>query len=66
MELGSTVVAVRSERVLLGDQVRPAVIVIKDGKIHQILSDSDFSGGEVSLGLFFFRTLPCTFARSYA
>ncbi|TNN74206.1 Allantoinase, mitochondrial [Liparis tanakae] len=47
MELGSTVVAVRSERVLLGDQVRPAVIVIKDGKIHQILSDSDFSGGEV-------------------
>ncbi|XP_068449341.1 allantoinase, mitochondrial isoform X1 [Clinocottus analis] len=47
MELGSTVVAVRSERVLLGDQVRPAVIAIKDGKIHQILSDSDFCGGEV-------------------
>ncbi|XP_031728859.1 allantoinase, mitochondrial isoform X1 [Anarrhichthys ocellatus] len=47
MELGSMVGAVRSKRVLLGDQVRPAVIVIKDGKIHQILSDSDFSGGEV-------------------
>ncbi|XP_037326180.1 allantoinase, mitochondrial isoform X1 [Pungitius pungitius] len=45
MELGSSVGAVRSKRVLLGDQVRPAVIVIKDGKIHQILSDSDFPGG---------------------
>ncbi|KAL6108468.1 uncharacterized protein ACO6RY_18984 [Pungitius sinensis] len=47
MELGSSVGAVRSKRVLLGDQVRPAVIMIKDGKIHQILSDSDFPGGEV-------------------
>lgn len=43
MELGSTVCAVRSKRVLVGDEVRPAVIVIKDGKIHQILSDRDFS-----------------------
>uniref|UniRef100_G3NKP4 allantoinase n=1 Tax=Gasterosteus aculeatus aculeatus TaxID=481459 RepID=G3NKP4_GASAC len=47
MEPGSSVGAVRSKRVLLGDQVRPAVIVIKDGTIHQILSDSDFPGGEV-------------------
>lgn len=31
--------AVRSQRVLLGDEIRPAVILIKDGKIHQILSD---------------------------
>ncbi|XP_076582778.1 allantoinase, mitochondrial isoform X2 [Chaetodon auriga] len=44
MELGSTVSAVRSNRVLVGDEVRPAVIVIKDGKIHQILSDGAFSG----------------------
>ncbi|KAM8875466.1 allantoinase, mitochondrial isoform 1-T2 [Spinachia spinachia] len=47
MELGSSLGAVRSKRVLLGDQVRPAIIVIKDGKIHQILSDTDFAGGEV-------------------
>lgn len=44
MKLGSTVSAVRSNRVLVGDEVRPAVIVIKDGKIHQILSQKDFSG----------------------
>lgn len=44
MELGSQVSAVRSKRVLVGDEVRPAVIVIKDGKIHQILSDKDVSG----------------------
>ncbi len=43
MELGSTVCAVRSKRVLIGDKVRPAVILIKDGKIHEILSDRDFS-----------------------
>lgn len=43
MELGSTVSAVKSKRVLLGDKVCPAVIVIKDGKIHHILSDSNFS-----------------------
>uniref|UniRef100_A0A3P9KGD3 allantoinase n=1 Tax=Oryzias latipes TaxID=8090 RepID=A0A3P9KGD3_ORYLA len=40
MELGSLVGAVRSKRVLFGDGVRPAVVVIKDGKIHQILSGS--------------------------
>uniref|UniRef100_A0A671VTV1 allantoinase n=1 Tax=Sparus aurata TaxID=8175 RepID=A0A671VTV1_SPAAU len=44
MELGSTVSAVRSNRVLVGDEVCPAVIVIKDEKIHQILSHGDFSG----------------------
>ncbi|KAM7410541.1 hypothetical protein PAMA_001803 [Pampus argenteus] len=43
MELGSTVGAVRSTRVLLGNEVGPAVVVIKDGKIYQILSDRDFS-----------------------
>lgn len=51
MELGKTVSAVRSKRVLIGNEVCPAVIVIKNGKIHQILSDSKFSedvGCEVS------------------
>ncbi|XP_076014894.1 allantoinase, mitochondrial [Genypterus blacodes] len=43
MELGSTLRAVRSQRILLGDKLSPAVIVIQDGKIHQILSHSDFS-----------------------
>lgn len=36
MEPGSSVGAVRSSRVLLGQELRPAVLVIKDGKIHQI------------------------------
>ncbi|XP_039985491.1 zgc:103559 isoform X3 [Xiphias gladius] len=44
MELGSTVSAVRSKRVLIGNEVRPAVVVIKDGKIHQIVSECNFSG----------------------
>ncbi|XP_033478061.2 allantoinase, mitochondrial [Epinephelus lanceolatus] len=44
MELGSAVSTVRSKRVLLGDEIRPAVIVIKDGKIREILPDRDFSG----------------------
>lgn len=51
MELGSLVGAVRSKRVLFGDGVRPAVVVIKDGKIHQILSGSALTeevGCEVS------------------
>uniref|UniRef100_A0A4W6EYF6 allantoinase n=1 Tax=Lates calcarifer TaxID=8187 RepID=A0A4W6EYF6_LATCA len=39
MELGSVVSAVRSKRVLIGNDVRPAVVIIKDGKIHQILSE---------------------------
>lgn len=43
MELGSTVSAVRSTRVLDGDKVRPAVVVIKDGKIHEIVSSCSFS-----------------------
>uniref|UniRef100_A0A4W6EV35 allantoinase n=1 Tax=Lates calcarifer TaxID=8187 RepID=A0A4W6EV35_LATCA len=45
MELGSVVSAVRSKRVLIGNDVRPAVVIIKDGKIHQILSESNFSVG---------------------
>ncbi|XP_026160724.1 allantoinase, mitochondrial isoform X2 [Mastacembelus armatus] len=44
MELGTTVCAVRSKRVLIGNEVCPAVIIIKDEKIHQILSDSKSSG----------------------
>lgn len=50
MELGSLVGAVRSKRVLFADGVRPAVVVIKDGKIHQILSDGALEevGCEVS------------------
>ncbi|KAM6963103.1 allantoinase, mitochondrial [Aplochiton taeniatus] len=39
MELGSTVRAVRSQRVLVGAEIRPAVILIQEGKIHTILSD---------------------------
>uniref|UniRef100_A0A668AAR0 allantoinase n=1 Tax=Myripristis murdjan TaxID=586833 RepID=A0A668AAR0_9TELE len=44
MELGSTVSAVRSKRVLVGNEVRPAVVIIKDGKIQSIFSDHNFSG----------------------
>ena len=50
MELVS---AVRSKRVLIGDEVRPAIIQIKDGKIHQILCTENFTedaGCEVSSG----------------
>ncbi|XP_043984547.1 allantoinase, mitochondrial isoform X2 [Gambusia affinis] len=43
MELGSAVSAVRSNRVLLGNEVSPAVIIIKDGQIHQILSSGNFT-----------------------
>ncbi|XP_034036590.1 allantoinase, mitochondrial isoform X2 [Thalassophryne amazonica] len=43
MELGSSVSVVRSSRVLLGTEVCPAVIVIKDGKIHRVLPDGSFS-----------------------
>lgn len=43
MELGSSVSAVRSRRVLIGEQLCPAVVVIKDGKIHQILPNSSSS-----------------------
>ncbi|XP_030583669.1 allantoinase, mitochondrial [Archocentrus centrarchus] len=43
MELGSAVSAVRSMRVLVGEEVRPAVVVIKDGKIHEIVPSCSFS-----------------------
>lgn len=46
MDLGSAVSAVRSNRVLVGQEVCPAVVVIKDGKIYQILSQRDFPGDE--------------------
>lgn len=36
MEPGSSVNAVRSTRVLLKQELRPAVLIIKDGKIKQI------------------------------
>lgn len=59
MELGSTVSAVRSNRVQVGDEVCPAVIVIKDEKIHQILSHGDFSGAcKVRLLLLQFADTP--------
>ena len=44
MEVGSTVSAVRSKRVLIGNGLCPAVVMIKDGKIHQIISGSNLSG----------------------
>jgi len=43
MEPGSLVSVVRSKRVLVGDEVCPAVIVIKEGKIQQILSTSSLT-----------------------
>ncbi|XP_017280655.1 zgc:103559 [Kryptolebias marmoratus] len=43
MKLGSHINAVKSNRVLVGDEVTPAVVVIKDGKIHQILSSRNFT-----------------------
>ena len=47
MELGSPVQAVRSTRVLLGSELQPAVVLIKNGKIHQILTGFNFSADEV-------------------
>ncbi|KAM4629713.1 allantoinase, mitochondrial isoform 1-T1 [Polymixia lowei] len=47
MELGSSIRAVRSKRVLIGSEIHPAVIIIKEGKIHSILSDCDSSGEAV-------------------
>lgn len=41
MEPGATVRAVRSQRVLCGDEIRPAVIHIKDGKIQNILPGTE-------------------------
>lgn len=46
MELGSTVGAVRSQRVLMGHRLCPAVVRIKDGRIHRILSGSLFPAGD--------------------
>lgn len=40
--VGAAVTAVKSSRVLLEDQVIPAVIVIEDGKIHEIIPHGDF------------------------
>ncbi|XP_062306939.1 allantoinase, mitochondrial [Osmerus eperlanus] len=37
MQPGDTVRAVRSSRVLVGDHILPAVVVLKEGKIHAIL-----------------------------
>lgn len=48
MEPGSSVGAVRSSRVLLGQELRPAVLVIKDGKIHQIQPHSTDVACEVT------------------
>lgn len=51
MDAGSTVSAVRSLKVVTGDEVRPALITIKEGKIHNILPDPDanvLAAGEVS------------------
>uniref|UniRef100_A0A8B9KB50 allantoinase n=1 Tax=Astyanax mexicanus TaxID=7994 RepID=A0A8B9KB50_ASTMX len=39
MEAGSTVSAIRSQRVLVGEEIQPALITIKEGKIHSILPD---------------------------
>ena len=50
MEPGSTVSAVRSSRVLCGTEIRPALIVIKEGKIHKILPDSSGSTGDTAAG----------------
>ncbi|XP_071202647.1 allantoinase, mitochondrial isoform X1 [Salvelinus alpinus] len=50
MEPGSTVSAVRSSRVLCGTEIRPALIVIKEGKIHKILPESSGSTGDTAAG----------------
>ncbi|XP_053355131.1 allantoinase, mitochondrial isoform X1 [Clarias gariepinus] len=50
MDAGSTVSAVRSLKVLIGDEVRPALITIKEGKIYNILpdpGDTTSSGAQV-------------------
>lgn len=41
MDLGSSVAAVRSSRVLFDGDVRPAVVLIKDGKIQRVVSYTD-------------------------
>lgn len=48
MQLGSTVSAVRSTRVLIDNEVRPAVVVIQNGKVHQIVSHRSFTGADAT------------------
>lgn len=48
MNVGASVTAVKSSRVLLYDQVIPAVIVIEDGKIHKIIPPGDSSADDDS------------------
>lgn len=59
MEPGSSVCAVRSSRVLLGQELRPAVLVIKEGKIHQIQPHSTNVACEVT-NQGFFKSLDWT------
>ncbi|CAL8392895.1 unnamed protein product [Boreogadus saida] len=48
MELGATVRAVKSRRVLLGDVIQPAVIYVRDGKIQSVRPGSALSEDEDS------------------
>ncbi|XP_059923239.1 allantoinase, mitochondrial isoform X2 [Gadus macrocephalus] len=48
MELGATVWAVKSRRVLLGDVIQPAVIYVRDGKIQSVRPGSALSEDEDS------------------
>ncbi|XP_061096939.1 allantoinase, mitochondrial [Conger conger] len=43
MEPGSPISAVRSQRVLCGNDIRPALILIREGKICQILPDTSLN-----------------------
>lgn len=40
MEPGTILSVVRSQRVLYGKEIQPAVIIIKEGRIQSILPDS--------------------------
>jgi imidazolonepropionase-like amidohydrolase len=48
MELGATIRAVKSRRVLLGDVIQPAVIYVRDGKIQSVRPGSALSADEES------------------
>lgn len=48
MIVGAAVTAVKSSRVLLDDQITPAVILIEDGKLHKIIAPGDFSADDDS------------------
>ncbi|MBN3284082.1 ALN protein, partial [Polyodon spathula] len=41
MEPGSSVEVIKSQRVFLSNEIRPALIIIKDGKISEIVTASD-------------------------